>query len=74
VTGKSGAQSKDGDEINPKIHPAPNSNTDKEPEDGLGRRPDDRSAGLLPQNPFGGVRRAKLFRNSPYKGRSFKTD
>jgi hypothetical protein len=27
------AQSKDGDEINPKIHPAPNSNTDKEPDD-----------------------------------------
>ena len=27
------AQSKDGDEINPNIHPAPNSNTDKEPDD-----------------------------------------
>jgi Protein of unknown function (DUF3072) len=27
------AQSKDGEEINPKIHPASNSNTDKEPDD-----------------------------------------
>jgi hypothetical protein len=30
---RSSVVSKDGDEINPNIHPAPNSNTDKEPDD-----------------------------------------
>jgi hypothetical protein len=33
MTGKSGAQPNDGDEVNPKIDLAPNSNTQKEPDD-----------------------------------------
>src|ERR1700691_4381533 len=33
ITGKSGAQPNDGDEVNPKIDPEPNSNTEKEPDD-----------------------------------------
>jgi hypothetical protein len=33
MTGKSGAQPNDGDEVNPKIDPEPNSNTQKEPDD-----------------------------------------
>ena len=75
MTGKSGAPPKDGDEINPKIHPAPNSNTDKEPDDWV-------SGG----DPMTGAQASYLktlseecdapnsFENSPYKGRSFKTD
>jgi hypothetical protein len=33
MTSKSATRPKDGDEVNPKIDPAPNSNTEKEPDD-----------------------------------------
>jgi hypothetical protein len=33
MTSKSAARSNDGDEVNPKIDPAPNSNTEKGPDD-----------------------------------------
>ena len=60
MTDKS-ARPQDGDEVSPKIDPALNSNTEKEPD-----------AGLLPQNPLGGIRRARGFETNLTKAEASK--
>jgi hypothetical protein len=46
-------------EVNPKLNPSPNSNTEKAPDDWVsGGRADDRRAGLLSQDAIRGVRPA----------------
>jgi hypothetical protein len=64
------AQSKDGDEINP----APNSNTDKEPEDWVSVGDPMTGAQASSLKTLSEEATRQTVSNSPYKGRSVKTD
>lgn len=75
MTSKTAARRQSDGETNPKIDPAPKSNTEKEPDDWVsGNDPMTGAQASYLKTPFGRGQRAGHFRLQPHQGRGVEKD